>query len=146
MIEAAAGIMLTICAAEDLLTGRISVWCPAVCMAVGIGLRLLGNTLMTMDFGTGLLVGLIFLAISVVSGKQVGDGDGIVLMACGICVGGGKVISVLFGGMILFLVTGAGGMIIRHWNGKKELPFIPFLWVAYMCGCLVSWVNEIRYT
>lgn len=137
-MEIAVGAMLSVCAAEDWFERKIPAWCPVLCMGVGIMIRLAENTLGSADFWLGLLIGLIVLAIAAVSGEQIGRGDGLVLTACGICLGWKTTLSILFGGMLLFLITGVIGILLKRWTGRKALAFVPFLWGCFLIICLVG--------
>lgn len=137
-MECAVGIMLSICAAEDWLEKSVPRWCPVLCMIVGIIIRLGENTLGKADFWLGLLIGLIVLAVAAVSREQIGSGDGLVLTACGICMGWKVTLSILLGGMLLFLVAGVTGILFKRWNGKKSLAFVPFLWGCFLIVCVAG--------
>ena len=134
----AVGIMLSVCAIEDWVARKISILWPAICMVAGIILRVVNNSLQTADFWFGLLIGLIMVAISAISGGQIGSGDALVITACGICLGWASLIVLLFCSMLLFLIVGVGGIFMKKWTGKKALAFVPFIWGAFMVNCLIG--------
>lgn len=137
-MEVVIGVMLTVMAVQDWRTGKIAAWCPAVCIVVGVIVRIIENSLGTGEFWIGLLIGLAVLAVSAISSGQLGIGDGWVLAACGICLGWKKIIALLFGSMLLFVTAGAAGMLLKGWTGKKVMPYIPFVWVAFMVNCALN--------
>lgn len=137
-MDVVTGIMLTVCAVEDLRSRKISLWCPAAAMAVGAVLRLMGGSLFTWDCGLGLGMGGVFLLLSMISRQQIGMGDGMILTVCGLCLGWRRVISLTFGAMVLFLAVGVVRILRSRLNGKKSVPFVPFLWVMFML--FILWV------
>ena len=132
------GVMLTVMAVQDWRTGKIAAWCPMMCIAAGVIIRIVQKSLGTADFWIGLLVGLFALAISAVSCGQLGIGDGWAVAACGVCLGWRTVILLVFESMVLFVAAGVVGMLRKGWNGKKAMPYIPYLWAAFMINLLIG--------
>ncbi len=132
MITAAVGVMLSVCAAEDWITGKISVWCPVICMVLSVVLRIRDNSVCTTDFWFGMTIGMAALVIGAVSNGQMGIGDGIVLTACGMCLGWRGLLLLLLCAALMFLGVGVGGILLKKWTGKKSMAFVPFLWGAFM--------------
>lgn len=137
-MELMVGVMLSVCGAEDVCTHKVPVWSPVLSIATGILVRLIERTLWTSDFWLGLLVGLITLAIAAISGEQLGTGDGLVVTACGICLGWKPVLALVLGAMLLFLVAGVTGILTKKWNGKKKMAFVPYLWTMFLIICLAG--------
>lgn len=136
----AVGVMLSICALEDAFTGKIHVWYPAVCMVFGVCIYIMEDSLTPSEFWLGALVGLIVMALAAISGGRLGNGDGLIAAACGMCLGWEMLLVLLFGSMALFLAVGVVGILWMKWNGKRKLPFVPFMWAAYMVICLFGGV------
>ena len=138
MLTAAAGVMLMLCAIEDWRTGKVSVWCPTACMIVSTAIRAGENSLSTADFLLGMLIGLTALAVGAVSRGQMGTGDGLVLTACGMCIGWKALVLLLFWESFIFLGIGVAGILLRKWTAEKNMAFVPFLWAAFMLICLAG--------
>ncbi len=77
--------------------------------------------------GTGIWPwpGCFLLGLAVLTGEQIGKGDGWVLLALGMWFPAGTVERILLTGMCL---CGAAGLLLK----KKELPFVPFLAAAVL--------------
>ncbi len=131
------GVLLTVCAVEDLRTRKISVQWPFIALIIGVIFRVAEGTLLSWNCGIGVLVGGIFFALAVVSRQQFGIGDGLILTACGLCVGWERLISLVFCAMVLFLLVGVVKMIGGKLKGRKKLPFVPFLWAVFMLSLLI---------
>lgn len=138
MMKVMTGIILAGMAVQDWRTGRISAGCPLLCIAVGITVRLIEHSLGTVEFLGGLFIGLFVLAAAAVSGGRLGTGDGWVLTACGVCLGWKAVLVLLFTSMFLFTAAGVGGILLKGWSGKKSMPYVPFIWAAFMVNCVLG--------
>lgn len=77
--------------------------------------------------GTGIWPwpGCFLLGMAVITGEQIGKGDGWVILALGMWFPAGVVERNLLGGMCL---CGGTGLLLR----EKELPFVPFLTAAVL--------------
>lgn len=126
------GILLTVCAVEDLKRRKISLLCPLIALITGTIFRAADGTLFGVECGLGIVVGGIFVLISLVSRQQIGLGDGLIIAACGLCLGWRKVCLLVLGAMILFLIVGVVRMLVFRLNGKSEVPFVPFLWIVFV--------------
>lgn len=131
------GVLLTVCAIEDLRTRKIPVWLPIGALVLGVILRVVEGTLLSWDCALGVLVGILFMVLAILSRQQMGLGDGLVLTICGLCIGWERLISLVFCAMLLFLVVGVMRMMCRKLKSRKQVPFIPFLWVVFMVSRLV---------
>jgi len=132
------GVMLTVCAEEDLRKKRIPILIPVIAFVAGLMIRIVDRTLFSTECGLGVLVGGIFILSSILSRQQFGLGDGIIMTVCGLCLGVKKVIVLALGAMTLFLVVGVVRMFMFKLNGKQEIPFVPFMWIAFVGG--VFWL------
>lgn len=126
------GVMLIVCAIEDWRTKKISVWWPMAALLLGAVVRLAEGTLWSGDGWLGLLAGAIFLLLAVMSREQIGKGDGIVLMACGFCMGVERLISLVFGAVLLFLVVGVIRLLCKKLKRRKPMAFVPFLCIVFL--------------
>lgn len=129
--------LLGICSIEDVKTKRIHVIWLAVFAAEGIlcsvlfWKRPLGEILTAMIPGI-----LIFVLSSAVSGS-IGEGDGMLLTITGIFLEVSFVLSMLT--VAVFLSAGYALFlyIVRKKSRKYEMPFIPFLLIAFI-GVILS--------
>lgn len=76
--------------------------------------------------------GLLLLAVCYMSREQLGKGDALVLLCCGIAAGLRFAVSVTAGA---FLLAGISGMVLlffRKIGRKSRLPFLPFVFAAQL--------------
>lgn len=80
----------------------------------------------------GILVGLLFCAVSHLKKESIGIGDGVIILLLGVSLGARRVLYIL---VIAFFLTAlaAGVLFLLHKADKKtRLPFIPFLLGGYI--------------
>lgn len=80
----------------------------------------------------GAAVGISFFFVSKYSRESVGYGDSWLILLLGIFLGGKIVVEVLFVASFLAALFSIGYGLVRGWNRKNTIPFIPFLAVAYV--------------
>lgn len=128
--------------------GGLSIWdirtrrLPVCLLAVGIGAAavyqiVLGNVPSALSLA-GAAVGLVFLAVSKVTGEAFGYGDSILILALGIYLGFWRLLCLL---VVSFSLASGFAMIvlvIRHFKRKTVFPFVPFLGTGYLILCLLD--------
>lgn len=80
----------------------------------------------------GAAVGISFFFISKYSRESVGYGDSWLILLLGIFLGGKMIMEVVFVASFLAAIFSIGYGLVRGWNRKNTIPFIPFLAVAYV--------------
>ena len=81
----------------------------------------------------GIIPGGAILMLSCIFKGKVGEGDGICIMACGICTGAGEILPILVYALWMCAAAGLCSIVIRAISGKdfgREIAFIPFLAAA----------------
>lgn len=141
----AASVFLLTAAVPDLKTKEIPVRIPAVYLCAALIADLLFPSQMN---GEELLCGAVpgagLLALSVLSGRKVGEGDGICLAICGLLAG--LSYTVFIAAAALWMAGAAGIFCICMGEGKAEdrIAFVPFLAVsaAGLLVCEIAGVLE----
>lgn len=114
-------IHLLLLAAEDIMEGQL--FLPAIFeLAVTGFIRTQKEDLLFR-----LLPGIFALLLARVSKEQIGYGDGWLLVALGFCLEKSELYQILYESIALCILT---ALLIK----KKEMPFVPFLAVAYLTG------------
>ena len=127
----AACAFLWAAAVPDHKTRRIPVWILAVFLAVVIAADLwTGGGLIKREYWTGAIPGALFLLLSFVTRGAVGEGDGLCILACGMCIGLYEIVPVLTGALWLSALTGAVTLLTGRSKEERELAFIPLLAAA----------------
>lgn len=80
----------------------------------------------------GILTGVYLLFFSFLSKEAIGLGDGCVVTAFGIWLGGGNTLMVLMGGFVLTALFGVARICMKKATGKSELAFVPFFTISYI--------------
>lgn len=109
---------------------------PGICLSLIIGQLKTGQIL---DWAFGILLGLVFIAISLISDKKLGMGDAFAILVTGIYLGGCAASAVLMYAMMAASILSIIILAMKKASGKTELPFIPFL----LLGCIIQqiWSN-----
>ncbi len=132
IIKVILGILLFVTSLQDVRTKKISLWiiaAGAVLICAGVPFS---NSISVADRAIGTLVGVGILITSKATGGKIGMGDGYLLCVTGISLG-------FWGNMELFAIALFAAAIVsiillifRLADRKKSIPFIPFLFVAYL--------------
>lgn len=122
--------LLTFCSLEDIRYKKIRIIYPAVWGCAGCVLHMAGGQFPHLLVGC--LPGLALLGISWATGGAVGAGDGVIVTVMGIFAGFWNSLLLLFWALAAAAVIGCGMMTVGKWGRKKQIPFVPFLWAAYM--------------
>ena len=122
--------LLTFCSLEDIRHKKIRLIYPVIWGCVGGMLHIAGGQLMSVLIGC--LPGLAILGISWATRGAVGMGDGVIVAVMGMFGGFGNSLLSLFWALSAAAIIGCIMMIAGKWGRKKQIPFVPFLWAAYM--------------
>lgn len=120
----------------DLKKKEISLLFTGIYGVLGVLFTLMSGN----DFKEHLLpvgIGIFFLGVSLLSGGGLGLGDGWILIALGTMLETGEYLQMLAGGMLLAAGVSAVLLVVFKKNRKTELPFVPFLFFAYLGGVLM---------
>lgn len=124
-------IFLTIGTVTDIKYKRIPLRLPAVFGVVAVVLRILSPEIVWAELLCGVAGGLVLIAVSIITGGQIGAGDGILFAVLGILLGSSN-ISVLMIALALCSVIAGVLFVTKHMKRKDRLPFIPFVLCAYV--------------
>ncbi len=141
LTEGALLLLLLLLSAQDLRTGRISgrlvflSFLPgllrmSVCLLPGGG-----NILFQL---AGLLPGLFFWLLSRSTGRAMGEGDGLVLMAMGAVLGISGCMLALSMALLPAAFCAGFLIVVKRRKGKARIPFIPFLAAGFLAGICIS--------
>lgn len=91
-----------------------------------------------LSFG-GLMIGLLFVAVSKVTGEKLGYGDSWLLCILGIYLGTWNLLELLTVAWMAAALTAAAVLVLRRYRRGTVLPMVPFIAAGY----LAVWVSEI---
>jgi leader peptidase (prepilin peptidase)/N-methyltransferase len=90
---------------------------------------------------SGTLVGICILGISMLSGEQLGKGDGLVIAALGVAVGfRGCLVVVCIASVIMSFIA-LCLLAFKKGNRKTRLPFIPAIFAGYSIFLINNFCN-----
>lgn len=87
-----------------------------------------------LEWGLSLLPGVLLLGLGWLSHWQIGIGDGAVILIMGIWLGYIETFAILLMGMFLCSLFCGGLLLFRKAGRKTEIPFVPFLLIAWLIG------------
>lgn len=139
IIRALLGLFLITVAIQDLVRKKIKVWivilcgvliciCVSFCPEISILSRI-----MSLSLGIGLLI------TSKVTGGKIGIGDGLVICVTGIGLGFWSNIELFALALLLAAIFSIGLLVLRLADKKKSIPFLPFLFLAYIIIYIPLW-------
>ncbi len=128
-------VFLAVCSIVDIRFRRLPFWLLGAGLAGGTVLELLEH-----GAGTALLwnlvPGAVLILAALAAPKQLGIGDGWMLMAAGAASGWEMSLLLLEGGLFLMFPAAFFWAVIRK-KRERELPFAPFMLAAGLCSLAV---------
>ena len=125
-------LLLLVCALTDVKCRKI--WWPpaAAAAAAGFVMHLAVPGMAVTESLFGLLPGMVLIALSIVTGRAVGLGDGLVLCAYGSMLGLRSVCDTFFAALAAAAVWAVVLLLRRRANRHTRLAFMPFLLLAHL--------------
>lgn len=124
--------MLGLYAVEDIRKKKISARYLWIFGAAGIAVNMIQRSLSVSGMLLGAAVGLALVAVSLLTRGNIGLGDGLLLMTAGIFLGGSGALELLFLSLLYAALVSLGMLAFRRWKRKREIPFVPFLFLGYL--------------
>ncbi len=123
--------MLGWCSLEDIKKKQVKVYPILMFGIAGVFLHLYYRNLSIYSLFAGVFLGVALLLLAAVTG-QIGTGDGLVLLVCGIYLGFRENARLLFHGLLFCGVWSGFLLLLKKKKRKDEIAFVPFLFLAYM--------------
>lgn len=124
-------IFLAVNTVMDLKTHKINIVSCVLFGMLGIVIAIICRNPDWISMAVGLAVGAYLLVFALMTREAVGLGDGFVVAAVGIWMGGGRTLAVLMGGFVAAAVFGLIRICAGKATGKSELAFVPFFTFSY---------------
>ncbi len=126
------GILLAICAAEDQKTGRLRLSVLAIFAAAGIACFIILQPFGLWEGLSGLMIGLLFAALSLITEGKIGMGDAFLIAVAGIYLGGWESAALTMGALFLSALFGVVRIIQKKADRHTEMPFVPFMLASFL--------------
>lgn len=125
-------LLLTYPVIADLRKGQFYVW-PVIAMSILMAvIQLFNKDTKFIDILTGCIPGVVVWLFSRWSEGAIGEGDAFVIGGLGMVIGWRMVCSVCFTACLLCASVAVYLLLGRKDGKRMELPFMPFLAVAYL--------------
>ena len=124
-------LFLTILAYRDWKTKQVSL---GLILGMALSVIVLRITVVEVSLWTtiwGIVIGVGFFVVSKCTRQAIGYGDSWAILLLGIYLGWKELLLVIFVSSLLASLFSVVYCMIRGWNRKYTIPFIPFLAVAY---------------
>lgn len=95
-----------------------------------------------LPFLADLLPGVLCLLVAVISGEQIGYGDGMVLLLTGMCCGWQRSSYIAFGAMMGAALWGIGKGCLRKRGSNERVAWLPFFTVNYGILQIMDYVTQ----
>lgn len=131
-------IVLIIEAVTDFRKKEINIPVLIILAAAAMGMFFLEKDISLMNVLTGFTEGAALVLVSFMTKGQIGIGDGILLAACGLMLGGKDNLVMFFFACLCSAVVSALIMIIKKADKKTKIPFAPFMIPGFLIMVLLS--------
>ena len=126
------GIFLLLCTYTDLKDRCVYQRTAAAAAALVCAGHLVSGNLDLMALLLSLLPGACCLLLSFLTREQLGYGDSLVILVCGLSLGAERITELLMTGLFLAALWASGLCVFKKADRKKEIPLMPFLTAAFL--------------
>lgn len=131
-------IVLIIEAITDFRKKEINIPASVILVFAAVGMYFWGKDISLTNAIIGFAEGLILILVSVATKGQIGIGDGILLAAFGLMLGGRDNMVMFFFACLSSAFVSALMMIIKKADKKTRIPFVPFMVPGFLTMVLLS--------
>lgn len=131
-------IVLIIEAVTDLKKQEINIPVSGIMAAAAIPIYFFAKDISVLNSIIGIAEGLLLILISVMTKGQIGMGDGILLAACGLMLGGKDNFLMFFFACLFSAVVSGLIMLVKKADKKTKIPFVPFMIPGFLVMVLIS--------
>ena len=132
-------LLLAVAAEIDFKTRTIPVFIPAAGFIAGITLQIISGQRFLFP-ASGAAVGLLLLAVSLLSRQALGMGDAFLFIVTGIFLGVMNNLFLLLTSLTLAALAGSILLIKNKKAGRQSIPFSPFIFTGYILVLLFTGV------
>ena len=131
-------IVLVIEAVKDFRKKEVNIPVLGILVVAAMVMIFLGKDISVSNAIIGLAEGLLLILVSVMTKGQIGMGDGILLAACGLMLGGKDNLVMFFFACLSSAIVSVLIMIIKKADKKTTIPFVPFMIPGFLIMVLLS--------
>ncbi|MBR6383250.1 MAG: prepilin peptidase [Lachnospiraceae bacterium] len=131
-------IVLVIEAVTDFKKKEVNIIFPVLLAAAATVMFFFTKDISLINAIIGTGEGLLLILISLLTKGEIGMGDGILLAACGLMLGGRDNLIMFFFACLSSAVVSALIMLIKKADKKTKIPFVPFMIPGFLIMVLLS--------
>lgn len=131
-------IVLVIEAVTDFKKNEVNIIFPVLLAAAATVMFFFTKDISLINAIIGTGEGLLLILISLLTKGEIGMGDGILLAACGLMLGGRDNLIMFFFACLSSAVVSALIMLIKKADKKTKIPFVPFMIPGFLIMVLLS--------
>ncbi|MCR4695511.1 MAG: prepilin peptidase [Pseudobutyrivibrio sp.] len=124
--------LLAITAYEDIKEKRIHGFYIVIFGLLGLAINIAIRQQSFRALALGMVPGLILYIFGIITGEKIGKGDGLLIMVCGMYMGLYSVMGLIWLASIIATIVGVCLLALKKKDRKSEMPFIPFLFIAFI--------------
>lgn len=139
-------LLLLICSVDDIQKKTIHLKKLIIFVIPIVIVMLIRSDISIIECLAGMIIGVVFIFISKVTHGEIGIGDGLLLAVTGLGLGIWKNLEMLCYALLFAAIYSIILLIRNFKNRKRKIPFVPFLFLGYVCCIIASGilrVNEI---
>ncbi len=135
-------LYMFICTISDIRTRTISIRTSAIfCMAL-IVFKLIGQAFSFTAMLLGAIPGICLILLGLITRQSIGYGDGIVTIVLGIAAGIERTMTSCLWAFVITAIVSCI-LLIMHHSKRETLPFVPFLFGAYLLNNIINLLEVI---
>lgn len=125
------GILLLGSSIQDIREKKVSIFYIISMAAAGIAGCIVNSDKNLLSVAGGVCIGFCAVGISMISKKQMGIGDGLIIMTLGLSLGARNCLIVVCMACFCMAVLSIGVLLLKKGNRHTQLPFLPALLTGY---------------
>lgn len=129
-------LFLLVCTITDIRKRIIYGWFCVTNIIVVIVVHIVIGDNEIKSFISGIMLGMIFVMISLLTKEKLGYGDSMVLLSIGAILGGGKLFLIIFWSFLICSIFSVTAIICRKMSLKSSLAFVPFVLMGAIIVCI----------
>lgn len=131
-------IVLVIEAVTDFKKKEVNIVFPVLLAAAATVMLFFTKDISLINSIIGIAEGVLLILISFLTKGEIGMGDGILLAACGLMLGGKDNLIMFFFACFSSAIVSALIMLIKKADKKTKIPFVPFMIPGFLIMVLLS--------
>lgn len=131
-------IVLVIEAVTDFKKKEVNIVFPVLLAAAATVMLFFTKDISLINSIIGIAEGVLLILISFLTKGEIGMGDGILLAACGLMLGGKDNLIMFFFACLSSAIVSALIMLIKKADKKTKIPFVPFMIPGFLIMVLLS--------